>query len=37
MTMQLLTVHVPDNKIPLFMELIHNLGIKVDKNVQKTC
>ena len=33
--MQKLTVNVPDNKIALFIELAHNLGLKVDSNVKK--
>jgi hypothetical protein len=33
--MRELTIHVPDNKVALFMELADNLGIKVDKSIQK--
>ena len=33
--MQKLTVNIPDNKLTFFTDLVHNLGFKVDKGVQK--
>lgn len=31
--MQQLTVHIPDNKIAFFMDLVKNLGFTVEKSV----
>ncbi len=29
-----LTVHVPDNRLAFFMELVESLGFKVEKNTE---
>lgn len=33
--MQRLTIHIPDNKIAFFTDLVNNLGFTIESNIQK--